>query len=128
MNTQRDTTKLVIKALADTNLDVLIDRLVEISMKHDPTGFMLDALLRGIVADVEIVDDDKLRDSACRVFGIQPFEYAGASARLGDSCIKLDVKYQCGIDDNCMDSIYDHKEITVQFEDEETWGIRVLYI
>ena len=137
MNTQRDTIKLVIKALADTNLDVLIDRLVEMSMKHDYTGFMLDALLKGVVADVEIVDEDKLKDTACRVFDIQPSEYVHANARLCyvhanarpcASYIKLDIKYKCGVDDNGIDSVYDHKQVDLQFEDAETWGINVLYI
>lgn len=128
MNTQRDAIKLVIKALADTNLDVLIDRLVEISMKHDYTGFMLDALLKGIVADVEIVDEDKLKDTACRVFDIQPSEYVHANARLCASYIKLDIKYKCGVDDNGIDSVYDHKQVDLQFKDAETWGINVLYI
>lgn len=128
MNTQRNTTKLVIKALADTNLDVLIDRLVEITMKHDPTGFMFDTLLRGVVANVEITDEDMLRDAACHVLDIQPFEYARASARLCDSCIKVNIKYQCGVDENGIDLIYDRKEVTVQFKDAEQWGIDVLYI
>lgn len=124
---RRQALRFTLKALADANIDVFIDRLTEISMRHDHTGFMLDSLMTGVPADVKIVDEDKLKNKAVYHCKIQPFEYAGASIRLCESFINVDVTYQCGVDDN-QDLIYDHKEIDIRLVDAELWGIAILYI
>lgn len=134
MNTQRQVmdmrqaTRFALKALVDANIDVFLDRLTEISIEHDPSGFMLDSLMKGIPDDIKIVDEEKLKDNAVYRFGIQPFEYAGASIKLNGSFISIDVKYQCGMDCDTTDLTYDHKGTNIRLEDAEQWGIAILYI
>lgn len=125
---KRQATRFALKALVDANIDVFLDRLTEIAVEHDPKGFMLDLLMKGIPADVRIVDEDKLKGEVVHHCDIQPFEYAGASIRLYDSFISVDVTYQCGVDENGIDPVYDRKEINIRLEDAEQWGIAILYL
>ena len=127
--TQREAVRFALKAVADANLDLFLDRITEAIMREIPEEVLLDSLLKGVISDVKIVDEDRAKDFTIRTLGIEPCEYRSVSAKfVYHYRIQLTVTYQCGVNDNGIDPIYDHKTIQVDYENREKAGVDVFYV
>ena len=132
MNTQQLATKreaihFAIKAIVDADPNIIINRLTEIALKYDVSGIMLDAILKGLPVDATVTDTDMFLMKALRVLDIEPCINDDHSLKLGDGCIDIDIKYECGNDEN-GDIYYGHRNHRIQLEDTKDWGITVFYI
>lgn len=126
--TQREAIHFAIKAVFDANPNVIINRLVEIALKHDTSGIMLDIILKGMAVGAMVTDTVLFQTKVSDILDIDPNINEDYSVNLNGDQIDINIEYACGNNEVTGDIDHCYKEHRIRLEDAKDWGITVLYI